>query len=145
MECFVNCNSQMICSNRVIYACFGCWCIIWVSWNANNVFQHRWFFFIVTRKRRIFDVAFLNWIAEIEILVFGCFCYDFFFECTVVFAMIFFPKNLGNWSRDKFFSYECSKHSYLFYHWDVVIMITRLILIIIMWSMEHIGIWHFGR
>ena len=66
---FWKCNSQMICSKRVIYTCFGCWRIIWVSWNANNV--RRWFFLIVTGKRRICDVAFLNWIAEIV-------CFKFF-------------------------------------------------------------------
>lgn len=68
---FWKCNSQMICSKRVIYTCFGCWRIIWVSWNANNVFQRRWFFLIVTGKRRICDVAFLNRIAEIV-------CFKFF-------------------------------------------------------------------
>ena len=118
----------MICSNRVIYTCFGCWCIIWVSWNANNVFQRRWFFLIVTGKRRICDVAFLNWIAEILcfLLIYSCFWYDFFFRNVSSMYTCWWCR-----SRDKFFSNP---------EWQVPRILTYFtmfdMMIITMWRME---------
>ena len=117
---FWKCNSQMICSKRVIYTCFGCWRIIWVSWNANNVFQRRWFFLIVTGKRRICDVAFLNWMAEIL-----CFFY------LQLFLVWFLFRNVFNVDIDKFFSNP---------EWQVPRILTYFtmfdMMIITMWRME---------